>query len=153
MTIDPAILFFFFFFYFFSRPAQFFRYRTFPLPRIPCLTVTGTGTKAVTVPSTGQCSVNGLFLSFLSTLFRSIQQRHAAYRKQEREKKRKKERKRADRNINNKKGRRERKNSFPSFQSVNDRRLVADRSSFLGKQDALKFPQTSFRLMSTVVFS
>lgn len=73
--------------------AQFFRYRTFPLPRIPCLTVTGTGTKAVTVPSTGQCSVNGLFLSFLSTLFRSIQQRHAAYRKQEREKKeRKKER-------------------------------------------------------------
>lgn len=159
MTIDPAI----FFFYISSRSFSVTQHFHFHVLYSASHCHWHCGTKAVTVPSTGQCSVNGLFLPFLSTLFRSIQQRHAAYRKQgrkrEREKKegKKKERmykkrKRADRNINNKRrgGGGGEKIRFENSKSLR-------RGSILelprGKQDALKFPQTSFRLMSTVVFS
>lgn len=91
MTIDPAI----FFFYISSRSFSVTQHFHFHVLYSASHCHWHCGTKAVTVPSTGQCSVNGLFLPFLSTLFRSIQQRHAAYRKQGR--KRERERKKKER--------------------------------------------------------
>lgn len=145
---------------FFTRYIKAFRYRNVStFSRIACLIVSGDRTKAHPVPFTDQRSVNSILSFSFSSFFLSLSLFHPIHRdirkikRLENKKKRRKNGRESQKEV-----------GFPSRCHRNSivarRRFVRwtkleNRScSFLRKQDALKFPQTSsFRLTSTIVFS
>ena len=121
MTIDPAIFFFFLLLFLFllaSRSFSVTEHFHFHVSRVSLSLALEQKRLRFHLPASVR--LTAFFCPSLPTLFRSIQRRDTAYRKQEREreKERKKDRKKTDRNINNRKKVEGGEHSSLSFQSV-----------------------------------